>query len=103
MGGNITTVRFRQHGQILKAFAGCRFHRGGTVSGIVGNVLCFGDVVIGDPHDGRRGKTVTPDYFGGSVTLEIMDPRGNVVTRFGLATKEAVESHPNRRATKYGR
>lgn len=103
MGNNITTVRFRQHGQILKAFAGCRFHRGGTVSGIVANVLCFEDVVIGDPVDARRGKTVTPTYFGGSVTLEILDPKGNVVTRFGLATKDAVAAHPNCKATKYGK
>lgn len=100
---NVTTVWIRQHGQLLEAFAGCRFHRGGAVPGVVGKVLCFDEVIIGDRHDPRRGKRLTPADFSGSVTIGIMDADDYLVTRFGLATSEEVRSHPNCKATKYGR
>lgn len=97
--GNAPKIRIRQHGQILKAFAGCRFHRGGVFAGIIGRTMCYSDVVIGDAHDGRRGKSLTSEYFDGPVTIEILDAAGNVAGYVGLATSEQVASHPNCRAS----
>lgn len=97
---NAPKIRIRQRGQLLKAFSGCRFHRGGMVTGIIGRTICYDDVVIGDAHDPRRGKTVTAEYFGGPVTIEILDAAGSVAAYYGLASSEQVASHPDCKASR---
>lgn len=85
--------------EILRAFKGCRFHRAGTVTGTVGNLVCFADAFIGDRRDPRRGRTISPDAFGGPVTIEVLDEAGGVATRFGLATAAQVANHSNNAET----
>lgn len=94
------SIRIRQNGQILSAFKGCRFLCGEDASGIVGNVLCFESVKIGDARDPRRGRIITPDCFKGPVTIEVLNPGGSVISRFGLATVAQVAEHPNRATAK---
>lgn len=98
-----TSIQIRQNGQILKAFKGCRFLCGENASGIVGKVLCFESAKIGDARDPRRGRIITQADFKGPVTIEVLNPAGEVISRFGLATAEQVAKHPNRATTKANR
>lgn len=89
------TVKIRQNGMILDRFHGWRLHRTGVVSRIVGKVLCYSDMVFGNPRDPRSGKKVTPADFDGPVTVEVYDANGRRVLTYSLASRDQAAKHPN--------
>lgn len=99
MSKQANTIQLRQNGMILPRFVGWRLHRSEIVSGIVGKVVCYSEMVFGHPGDPRCGKKVTSADFGGPVTVEVFDAAGRKIVSFGLASQEEVARHPNCTAT----
>lgn len=87
------TLRIIQNGRIVSD--GAFVFRGASVqTGTIGKVACYLCVRGGSKVDPRRGMKLTPRYFGGPCTVEVIDSEGNVETVLAIATVEQVAAHP---------
>jgi hypothetical protein len=89
----MNTIRIIQNGTVISdgvyTFRGVRI-----LTGTIGEVLCYFCVMGGSKSDNRCGKKLTPRSFGGAFTVQVINPSGEVISTFGIATVEQVAAHP---------
>lgn len=66
----------------------------GDITGVVGKVPCFKSFRVVNAHNKSETLDLTPAYFDGPATIEILGERGEVVGRFGIAYVRHVSEHP---------